>query len=157
MFDTVRLKNRTYNYFNYTDIDGKEQIRDSINQKPCLIYYFASTCSPCLFEMVIYNDLYKKYIGKIDFFALTPDTKESINKFCAESEIPKFSIISLPRSYFHGFPVAFILDEKNKIVLFKSGGSMNEEMRAIDCNILTEWCEKVLSNDKVKTEHNSSN
>jgi thiol-disulfide isomerase/thioredoxin len=148
------MKMRTYRYFQFADMDGKEQIRDSINQKPCFIYYFTSNCSVCLLEIPIINDLYKEFIGRIDFLAFTPIPKGSLSEHYPESKIPKFPIISVTDSYFKsGFPVAYILDEKNRVVIRKNGGSTIKEIREIEYQVLKEWCEKVVSNDEVKTGH----
>jgi thiol-disulfide isomerase/thioredoxin len=155
ILDTIgtTLRMRTYKYFRFVDMNDKEQIRDSINRKPCFIYYFSSNCSVCLLEIPMINDLYKEYIGKIDFLSFTPILKNSFPQHYSESKIPKFPIISVHDSYFRsGFPVAYILDKKNRVMIRKNGGSTVEEIRKIEYQVLKEWCEKVISNDDVKTE-----
>jgi thiol-disulfide isomerase/thioredoxin len=104
-------------------MNNNEQIRDSINQKPCFIYYFSSNCSVCLLEIPIVNDLYKEFIGKIDFLAFTPLSINLLSEHYPDSKIPKFPIVSLPDSYFRsGFPVLYILDEKNRVMIKKKWG-----------------------------------
>ena len=145
-FDT----NDIYPSFNLYDINGNIIVRDSINTKPCLIYYFTRGCSPCSLEMPMLNDFFIKYGNKIDFIAFTPIPKEEIDYYYPENKAPKFTTISVERSYFgkSGFPILFILNQENLIKLKKGGGAGNKKSLEVHYKILTEYLTNFLSHEK---------
>ena len=146
-YDTVNADNKIYPYFAEGDMDGFVIKRDSVNQNPCFVYQFMSHCAPCTFEMPIVNQLYDEFSDNMDFIAFTPIPKESLFEIYPESKAIKFPIISVPISYFKtGFPTAYIIDEKNKIMLSKWGGATTEIFRTKHYQKLKEWCNKAIAN-----------
>jgi thiol-disulfide isomerase/thioredoxin len=146
IFDTLNLKNRIYDSFTCFDIEGNLIERSTVNEKPCFIYYFMAHCAPCSFEMPVINQLNKEFGDKIEFVAFTPIPQEDISTYYPTGKAPQFTIISMPLEYFKtGFPMVFLLDKANNILIRQNGGTTNDVSRKLHYEILKYWCLKAIN------------
>ena len=147
MYDT--LTNRQYSTFEKIAINGDSVFRRSINNKPAFIYTFTTNCRACHIDFVdVFPELLKEFGEKIDFILLTPATEEELknDEYPYPHDLP---VIILPKENFKtGFPMGYLLDKRNNIILIRkggAGGSNRKQTKKIHCNILQEWFLKVLN------------
>lgn len=63
--------------FSITTIDGKQYTLDEFrNERPVLLYFWASWCPYCKQDLSIAKDIYPKYADKVKFIAIDLDTYE---------------------------------------------------------------------------------
>jgi hypothetical protein len=144
MYDTVQRG--TFSSFEKIDINGNLISRSENNTKPAFIYYFTTSCKACHTDLTeILPELIQKFKGKIDFFIFTPASEEQILE--ENLNLDMFSIMICPKDFFKtGFPVAYLLNCNNDIVLRRRGGGTGTKRKeTLDTHqeILNEWFFKV--------------
>ena len=120
--DTVALKNLVK--------------RDSENQKPLVVNFWATWCGPCVEEFPDLVKIDEEYRGKIDFITISMDDLADIN-----TEVPKFlgkmnakmpayllktndeedAINSVTKDWEGGLPFTIIYSPKGEIFYIKQG------------------------------------
>ncbi|UJF31594.1 TlpA family protein disulfide reductase [Paenibacillus hexagrammi] len=101
--------------FTLTGLDGKEYTVGGARDKPMLVNFWASWCGPCEEEAPELVDVYKKYEGQFDLYAVnvTPGDKiENIKKFVEQYKYPfpvlldkqgtnadTYKVIAIPTSF----------------------------------------------------------
>lgn len=121
--------------FSITTIDGKKYtLSEFKNEKPVLIYFWASWCPYCKQDLSIAKEVYPKYADKVKFIAIDLDTYENadlIRKYgekmgligidFAEADtkvLGDYSITRTTTKYAIG---------KDGIILYKGSGVFNEQ------------------------------
>jgi cytochrome c biogenesis protein CcmG, thiol:disulfide interchange protein DsbE len=74
------------------DINGNVITFEDLQARPTLIHFWYTSCRPCIKEMPDLNKILTKYAGKINFIAITFDTRNTIKEFL---EINDFSFIQI--------------------------------------------------------------
>lgn len=151
MYDT--LVGKVYPAFKEYDLKGNLIVREENNDKPAFIYTFTTNCKACHTDLTtILPILFEEFKDKIDFFFLTPATVEALEKdFKEKSIIIDIPIIILPRNYFEtGFPMGYLLDKQNNVLLKRiggGGGTYSKMALTIHYEILRKWFLQALSEE----------
>ena len=137
-------KGQTPPDFSIKTIEGKDiQLSGFKNNRPILVYFWASWCPYCKQDFSIVKNIYPKYQDKVSFLAIDLDTNEDpklINKYKEEMGLqwidfaqgnPKvlsdYSITHTTTKYAIG---------KNGIIIYKGSGVFNKEQWEILLNAL---------------------
>ena len=114
--------------FTVTATDGKEiKLSELLKTKELVVLNFwYTTCSWCLTEFPIMDEVYKEYGDRMEFVALDPlDGKEAVERFQAEQGL-SFPMASCPASWANtfgvtGYPTSVFIDRYGVITLIESG------------------------------------
>jgi len=84
-------------------------------------------CPPCINEMPSFNELLKKYAGKMNILAISQDPKKQVEEFLArhifKAEIASDAQVFIDRyNLGSGYPFTLVIDPKGKIIRIISGG-----------------------------------
>ncbi len=115
------------------------------NGKPLLVNFWATWCIPCREEFPDLVKIDAEYRGKIDFFTVSLDFVEEINrdvpKFLGEmkAEMPAYLLVSedestlisaIAKDWSGGLPFTILYNAKGEIVYFRQGKVKPEVLRA---------------------------
>ena len=115
------------------------------NGKPLLVNFWATWCVPCREEFPDLVKINADYRGKIDFFTVSLDYIEEINrdvpKFLSEmkAEMPAYLLVSedestlistIAKDWSGGLPFTILYNEKGEIVYFRQGKVKVDVLRA---------------------------
>ena len=123
--------------FTLLDMGEKEVNLSSFTDKPTIINFWATWCSPCKTELPYFQNMYEKYGKEINFMMVNlPDgqreTMESVKNFIKESgyTLPFYFDTSRNTSYIFDMtyiPLTVFIDS-NGNYLGNHVGAMTEEM-----------------------------
>lgn len=95
--------------------------------KVVLINYWATWCPPCVAEMPELQELYDAYSDQVDFYFVTSDEKEKIQKFLTKRN---YSFPVFIQSYKSpdilettSLPTTFLISKSGEIVIRKTGAA----------------------------------
>jgi thiol-disulfide isomerase/thioredoxin len=115
------------------------------NGKPLLVNFWATWCVPCREEFPDLVKIDADYRGKIDFFTVSLDYIEEINrdvpKFLSEmkAEMPAYLLVSedestlistIAKDWSGGLPFTILYNQKGEIVYFRQGKVKVDVLRA---------------------------
>ncbi|MBQ3153718.1 MAG: redoxin domain-containing protein, partial [Clostridia bacterium] len=114
--------------FTVTATDGKEiKLSELLKTKDLVVLNFwYTTCSWCLTEFPIMDEVYKEYGDRMEFVALDPlDDKTAVERFRQEQGL-SFPMASCPASWANtfgvtGYPTSVFIDRYGVITLVESG------------------------------------
>jgi peroxiredoxin len=117
------LENKIGKHFpieSYKDSDGKNFNSDYLTGKSTLINFWSTTCEPCIKELPFLNNLKETLNSKVNFIAITFDSKEKVDKFLEKREFNLQHITDSKeelKSYFPILrnPMTFIIDKNGNI------------------------------------------
>ena len=142
----VETKQSNVNSPKVTQIDDakfRELIKS--NGKPLLVNFWATWCVPCREEFPDLVKIDADYRGKIDFFTVSLDFVEELNrdvpKFLTEmkAEMPTYLLVSedesalissIAKDWSGGLPFTIFYNENGEIAYFKQGKFKPAELRA---------------------------
>ena len=125
--------------------DAKLKTLLKTNRKPLLVNFWATWCVPCREEFPDLVKIDADYRGKIDFFTVSLDFIEEINrdvpKFLDEmkAEMPTYLLVSedesalistIAKDWSGGLPFTILYDEKGELAYFHQGKIKTEVLRA---------------------------
>lgn len=103
-------------HFELTGLDGSTYVVAGKREKPLVLNFWASWCGPCRIEAPDLREVYQKYEGEIDLYAVNMTATDSIDKATAFVEafqlsfpIPldadgdvskRYQIFSIPTTFF---------------------------------------------------------
>ncbi|NNL15980.1 MAG: TlpA family protein disulfide reductase [Flavobacteriaceae bacterium] len=122
-------KRKALNSYNWQllDLEGSTISFNKSKDNVVLINFWATWCPPCIAEMPSLHKLYDDYKDKVDFYFVSNEEEEVLNKFLKKNDydfkvqIPKtkypeaFDVSSIPRT--------FLIDKKGNIVIDKTGAA----------------------------------
>jgi peroxiredoxin len=119
--------------FHAVTLNGETFTESNLKGKVTLINFWFEFCSPCIAEFDALNDLVVQFKGntKFQFISFTSDTEESA-KISVEKYHLLFPVLCIHESecfrlnFNSGFPTSIIIDETGKILVIKSGGSLDK-------------------------------
>lgn len=126
---------KQFSQFRAETLNGVSFTENNLKGKVTLINFWFEYCSPCIAEFDALNDLVIHFKGnkKFQFLSFTNDTPESA-KISVEKYHLLFPVLCIPEAecfrlnYNSGFPTSIIIDETGKILLIKSGGSLDKKV-----------------------------
>lgn len=108
-----------YNFM-LKDLGGKSFNVKQSQGKPVIINFWATWCAPCLAELPELNDLYKNYKDKVDFYFISQEDPEILQKFLKikKYNLPVFTQVSkapFPLEN-NALPSTYLINKNGKIV-----------------------------------------
>ncbi len=98
--------------------------------KPTLIHFWFTRCPPCIKEIPTLNLLKTKYLGRVNFLAITFESRESVDSFQRKHPLQFWHITDssnpIDELGVSGYPANVIVD-KNGIVKFAFGAIYSQE------------------------------
>jgi cytochrome c biogenesis protein CcmG/thiol:disulfide interchange protein DsbE len=105
---------------NFKSIDKKSFKTDELNGKPTFVNFWFTNCTPCVEEIPVLNKLKEEFGDKINFVAITFDTKEKVEEFLKKRKINFRHIVNskqqLKNMEIQAYPMNYILDKDGNIV-----------------------------------------
>lgn len=134
IFDENAIKGKPFSIKKLETIDQKTITLKDLTGKPTVVNFWHTTCGPCIKEMPILNQIKKKFQNKVNFIAITFETKEKVNKFLKKREFNFTQVINaadfMNSIKFKAFPKTFFID-KNGIVQKIDGVFLPNQKREI--------------------------
>ncbi|GAA0717768.1 hypothetical protein GCM10009430_15070 [Aquimarina litoralis] len=100
-----------------TALDGSQISISDLNGKPTLLNFWFTKCKPCIDEMPELNKLKKEYGDRINFVAITFETKEKVEKFLQKHDFDFVQVVDA-QTY---LDVLEIKDYPKNVLLNKNG------------------------------------
>lgn len=124
----------------FCDFETISLNRDTITDnhlmgKITVVNFWFEGCAPCIAELEALTDLFNKYKNNISFqfLSFTVDNVEVAQKAVNKHNIP-YIVCPVSRELAYkmnfncGFPTNIVINKERKIVYFKSGGFLENEM-----------------------------
>ena len=129
-------KGQTPPDFSITTIDGKQyklsQFKD--DNKPVLLYFWASWCPFCKQDFSNVKSVYPKYADKVTFLAIDLDLSENtqlIQKYKEEKRIDGIDFAAGAESILSDYAIKYTTTKyaigRNGLILYKGSGVFNEQ------------------------------
>ncbi|WP_083682364.1 TlpA disulfide reductase family protein [Paenibacillus sp. FSL A5-0031] len=125
--------------FELRGIDDIPYSLAALDEKPVLINFWASWCGPCRKEAPELVRLYKKYNGKIGFYAVNLTTNDSVKgaiAFSQEYQLP-FPVLldekgEVSKLYkIRSIPTTYFIDGRGKIINVVTGSASPETLEKL--------------------------
>jgi len=122
--------------FTLTTIDGKQlNLRQFKNDnKPILLYFWASWCPYCSRDFDIVKNIYPKYVNKVTFLAIDLDSNEKadlISNYKIKKSLVGIDFAEADINVLSDYGITHTTTKyaigKNGVILYKGSGVFNEE------------------------------
>jgi len=121
--------------FTITTIDGKTlKLSDMTNDKPTVLYFFATWCPNCARDLAAVRDIYPQYVDKINFLAIDIDLRESESQIASYKQrmnLPNIEFAAGKRDVLANYNVVYTT---TKFFIGKDGTILNKGVGGIDQN-----------------------
>ncbi len=127
--ETIENERKTLEnyYWNLRQINSEELNFSRSEGKVVIVNFWATWCPPCIAEMPSFQQLYNDYGDKIDFYFVTSDNTEKVEKFIKKngynlpiyfetSEAPKLLESNI-------LPTTYLISKWGKIVIDEKGAA----------------------------------
>ncbi len=108
--------------------EGKKISENKVFGKPTIINFWFIGCAPCVRELPYFKKLKTKFGNKINYMAITYDSKSKVDKFLEKNEFDFLHITDSRKQIndleIYGYPMTYLLDNKGK--LYKIYGELND-------------------------------
>ena len=108
---------------NELTLAGNQISLNDLKGKPTLINLWFTSCSPCIEEMPVLNELKSKYGDKFNFLSITFDSKSKVKKLLSKHKFEFDHIVNsrklTTKLGFYGYPVNLFLDKNGVIKLIE--------------------------------------
>jgi len=119
--------------FTVTTIDGKTlRLSEMTNDKPTVLYFFATWCPNCARDLGAVKDIYPQYADKINFLAIDIDLKESnaqIESYKQRMNLQNIDFAAGKRDVLANYNVIYTT---TKFFIGKDGTILNKGVGGID-------------------------
>lgn len=136
VFNEEAIKRKPLPTTSFQTIDGEVITLNDLIGKPTIINFWHTACGPCIKEMPILNEIKKKYENKINFIAVTFETKEKIERFLDKRKFDFTHIINaadfMNSIQIKEFPKTFYLDKYGKVKKIEGAVSAEQKNHVID-------------------------
>ncbi len=106
--------------YKLTDINGNVFDLKKIIGKPTIINFWFTTCTPCVAEIPILNDLKNEFKDSVNYISITFESKEKIDEFLDSIEF-NYEIIVNAKEFIHSLGISSyprnIFIDKNGIII----------------------------------------
>jgi len=121
--------------FTITTIDGKTlSLSESTNDKPTVLYFFATWCPNCARDLAAVSEVYPRYSDKVNFLAIDLDSRESeaqIDSYRQRMNLPNIEFAAGNRGILADYNVVYTT---TKFFLAKDRTILNKGVGGIDQN-----------------------
>lgn len=114
--------------FEATTMKGKAINASYFEGKITIINFWFEGCLPCIAEIPGFNKIIEKFgTSKVNFLAITSDSKEAVQKFMTKKpwnfeHITDAMFMIINKFKFSDYPTTLVVDKKGVIVHILSGG-----------------------------------
>lgn len=122
-----------------------EEINFSQSQgKVTVVNFWATWCPPCVAEMPSFQKLYNDYGSKVDFYFVTSEEPEKVQRFLDKNDysLPTYlQIYEAPEQMqSRALPTTYVLSKKGEIVINETGTANwnSDKMRKLLDKLLTQ-------------------
>ena len=136
-----------------TTLQGKKKRISDYKGKPLVVNFWYLHCPPCINEIPSFNELLKKYAGKMNVLAISQDPKKQVEEFLAK-HIFKAEIVSDAQAFIDrynlgsGYPFTLVIDQNGKITRIISGGRETPDAQMDLFKEVSPLIDKMLINKK---------
>lgn len=131
VFNEEVIKGELFSIKSLQTIEGDVITVDDLIGKPTIVNFWHTACGPCIKEMPILNQIKKEYEGKVNFIAITFETKEKVEKFLNVRKFEFTHIINaadfMNSIQIKEFPKTFYLDKAG--IVKKIEGAISDEQK----------------------------
>jgi len=121
--------------FTVKTIEGKTlQLSQLTNDKPTVLYFFATWCPNCARDLAAVKDVYPQYSDKVNFLAIDLDSRESdaqIASYKQRMNLANVDFAGSDRSILADYNVVYTT---TKFFIGKGGTILNKGVGGIDAN-----------------------
>lgn len=115
-----------YNW-NLVDLEGQPvNLKESMG-KVAVINYWATWCPPCIAEMPSFQKLHDDYSEKIDFYFVSNEEAEKLQRFLTNKNyrLPVYRPLNMapPQMQSNSLPTTYVLSRSGSIVVNKTGAA----------------------------------
>jgi thiol-disulfide isomerase/thioredoxin len=125
-----KLISKTFPLSNFKGPNSVSLDNNLILGKPTLIHFWFTRCPPCIKEIPTLNRLKNKYSGRVNFVAITFESRETVNSFQGKHPLQFWHITdsfdAIDELGVSGYPANIVVD-KNGIVKFAFGAIHSQE------------------------------
>jgi len=120
--------------FTVTTTEGKTlSLSQLTNDKPTVVYFFATWCPNCARDLAAVKDVYPQYSDKVNFLAVDIDSKESVSQIANYKQrmgLPNIDFAPSDRRILSDYNVVYTTTKffigKNGIILNKGVGGVDQ-------------------------------
>ena len=121
--------------FTVTTIEGKTvRLSELTNDKPTVLYFFATWCPNCARDLAAVKDVYPQYSDKVNFLAIDMDSRESdaqIANYKQRMNLANVDFAAGNRNILSDYNVVYTT---TKFFIGKGGTILNKGVGGIDAN-----------------------
>ncbi|AXO79971.1 TlpA family protein disulfide reductase [Olleya aquimaris] len=136
VFNEKAIKDKPLSVKSLQTVDGQVITLDDLIGKPTIVNFWHTACGPCIKEMPILNEIKKQYGNKVNFIAVTFETKEKIEKFLDKREFNFTHIINaadfMNSIQIKEFPKTFYLNKDGIVKKIEGAVSAEQKKDFID-------------------------
>ena len=123
-------------------LNGEEINFSQSEEKVTIVNFWATWCPPCVAEMPSFQKLYDSYGNKVDFYFVTSEESEKVNRFLQKNSytlpvyIQQYEAPKQLKS--QALPTTFLISKSGEIVIDEEGAAdwNSKKMRALLDNLL---------------------
>ncbi|PJX24608.1 hypothetical protein CAP47_03755 [Psychroflexus sp. S27] len=131
VFKEEAIKGKPFSIKSLQTIDGKVITLDDLIGKPTIVNFWHPACRPCIKEMPILNQIKKEYGNKVNFIAVTFETKEKVERFLTKREFDFTHTINaadfMNSIQFKVFPKTFYLNKDGVVQKIEGAVSIDQK------------------------------
>jgi len=121
--------------FTVTTTEGKTvRLSELTNDKPTVVYFFATWCPNCARDLAAVKDVYPQYSDKVNFLAVDIDSRESVSQIASYKQrmgLPNIDFAPSDRRILADYNVVYTT---TKFFIGKGGIILNKGVGGIDQN-----------------------
>ena len=131
-------------HWNLTSLDGKKVDFTQSEARVTLVNLWATWCPPCVAEMPSLQKLYDSYGDKVDFYFISSEAPEKLQKFLQKKgyNFPVYLETKRPPAVLQtkSIPRTFLISKEGKIVIDESGAAdwNSEKVKKIMDELISE-------------------
>lgn len=118
------------------DMDGKQILFSSLNEKPVFLNFWATWCPPCVAELPGIIDLYTKYKADVNFVLVSNESRDKVRKFTQKNNFDNvlfYQNTSVPSDFSsQSIPTTFIINKDGLVVVSEKGAARWNSDRIVE-------------------------
>lgn len=130
-FYTPITENQNFTLLKVATLNEDSLSLENLLGKPTLINFWFTSCAPCIAEMDALNEIKKQFGNKVNFIAITYNTKEMVNDFLKTKQFDFTHIVEAFNEIdfwkISSYPTNVFLDKNGKIVKMTNSISLTEK------------------------------
>lgn len=112
-------KGKKFKISKFYDNEGKKISENQLVGKPTILNFWFTRCTPCIAELPYFNKLKTKFGNKLNYVAITFDSKTKVDKFLKKTDFDFLHITDSRKQIndleINAYPMTYILNNEGKI------------------------------------------